>query len=153
MAEVGMSAARQDGEQDERDTARATADAERDEGMEQDISNFQIRVGRRIKRLREHCRLTQEELAHRAGFASHALIAQIEAGARVPTLYKAMRLAHQLGVSLDALVGGTEDGPEAGTPGGAPVMHVYGNSVVIGGVTADQVRQLVHEVLQEDARK
>jgi ribosome-binding protein aMBF1 (putative translation factor) len=142
-----MSAACQHGEQDERDTASTTAEAERAEVMEQETASFQVRVGRRIKRFREHSRLSQEELAHRAGFTSHALIAQIEAGTRVPTLYKAMRLAHQLGVSLDALVGGAEDGPESGHPGAAPVMHVYGNSVVIGGVTADQVRQIVHDAL------
>jgi transcriptional regulator with XRE-family HTH domain len=68
-------------------------------------STRSMRVGKQMKALREEARLTQDDLASRAQLASGALIAQYEAGTKMPSLDKSMDLAIQLGVSLSELVG------------------------------------------------
>jgi XRE family aerobic/anaerobic benzoate catabolism transcriptional regulator len=68
-------------------------------------------VGRRLRRLRQECDLTQRELAARAGLSSRFL-AQVEAGRGNIALTRLATLARGLGTSLEELV---RDLPQAGT--------------------------------------
>ncbi len=63
------------------------------------------RFGQQLKACRQQRRLTQMELAHRAG-VPQPLISDLEAGKREGvTLEMAWRLARELAVSLDQLAG------------------------------------------------
>jgi DNA-binding XRE family transcriptional regulator len=64
-----------------------------------------MRLGKNIKMLRDQHDMTQDALAGRVHFSSGAVIAAIEAGEKTPSLWKAMDMAIQLGVSLSELVG------------------------------------------------
>lgn len=61
--------------------------------------------------LRDEARLTQGELAERAGISKRS-VAAYESGEAQPTLSLAIRLADALGVSLDELAG--REAPERG---------------------------------------
>ena len=65
--------------------------------------------GRRVRRIREERRLSQQELAAKAG-TSYQTIWRIEAGKHAePGIYIARAIARALGVTLDYLVGMHED--------------------------------------------
>lgn len=60
-------------------------------------------IRNQIRRLRfEQGELTQEELARRCGVTRQTIIA-LEAGRYAPSLELAFRLAHALGVGIDAV--------------------------------------------------
>lgn len=62
----------------------------------------------RLKRLREQQGLLQKELAAKVG-VSRSTVASWENGHRVPELGTTEKLAHLFGVSLDYLLGRTDD--------------------------------------------
>lgn len=65
-----------------------------------------ISLGDRLKTLRESCGLNQTELARKAGL-TQAAISQIEDGKRVPSLQSLQKLASELGMTVDSLIGDT----------------------------------------------
>ncbi len=68
-------------------------------------------IGPRLKALREHRKLSVEELAERAG-CSAAMITALEAGDLIPSLTPLLRLARGLGIRLGTLLDDqSEDGP------------------------------------------
>ena len=60
-------------------------------------------VGENIKRLREGAGLTQQELADKVG-VGRTWIAQIERGAKCPSIVFSAELAQVLGCSIDELL-------------------------------------------------
>src|SRR4051812_27679336 len=66
-----------------------------------------------VRIARDRARLTQAELARRAG-VSRALVAAVEAGRHAPAVDAALRLAAALGSTAEALFGPAE--PERPTP-------------------------------------
>jgi transcriptional regulator with XRE-family HTH domain len=69
-------------------------------------------MGQRFQRLREEARMTQAELADRAGIPVGTL-RNWEQGIRVPRFDHAIQVAQALGVSLDVLAGLEEAPTEA----------------------------------------
>jgi transcriptional regulator with XRE-family HTH domain len=63
-----------------------------------------LRIGMKIKRLREKRGLTQELLAKKAGL-QRVSVGKIEAGMRSPTLESRKMLAKALGVKITELLG------------------------------------------------
>lgn len=63
-----------------------------------------INISASLKELREQHNMSQSELAHVIG-TSQALIANIEAGRKIPSLAITVQLADALLVPLDKLVG------------------------------------------------
>lgn len=61
-----------------------------------------IKLGKRLKAVREKKKFTQEELALEAGL-NRAYIGYIERGERNPTIFTMSRLARALGVKLFVL--------------------------------------------------
>ena len=57
-----------------------------------------------LRRLRLEKRLSQEELAERAGMASHSHISRLESGRKQPTLEMLFRLADALGAEAWEIV-------------------------------------------------
>jgi transcriptional regulator with XRE-family HTH domain len=68
------------------------------------------KFGSRIEKLREQQGLSQEQLAERVGIGRGS-ISHIENNRRTPSLPLAARLAKELGVTLDALLGTNEKVP------------------------------------------
>jgi transcriptional regulator with XRE-family HTH domain len=68
-------------------------------------------MGKRFHRLREQARLTQAELAERAGIPIGSL-RNWEQGLRLPRFDHAIRVAEALAVSLDVLAGRVEKADE-----------------------------------------
>lgn len=64
--------------------------------------NLAASLGPALKRHRELLRLSQEELAHRAGL-DRTYISGMERGRRNPTVGVLQRVANALGVDLDVL--------------------------------------------------
>jgi transcriptional regulator with XRE-family HTH domain len=62
------------------------------------------RVGANVRRIRKAQKLSQEELAHRAG-VDRTYISQIERAVKNPTVQSLDRIAVALGVPLAELVG------------------------------------------------
>jgi transcriptional regulator with XRE-family HTH domain len=60
--------------------------------------------GAKLRRLREHNRLTKTTLAQRIGLASHAHIVRLEAGQDRPSLDLVIRIASLFGVTTDYLL-------------------------------------------------
>ena len=77
------------------------------DGPEPERDAISRAFGARVRRLREHARLTLDELAGRSG-VSRAMLSKIERGERSPTLGVATRIAHAVDTSLSLLVGGQE---------------------------------------------
>lgn len=71
-----------------------------------------MRVGTRIRELREAQGLSQRDLAKAIGMA-RSLVGYVEAGTKVPTLTTVDAIAQALGVSLADLV--ADETPERGT--------------------------------------
>jgi transcriptional regulator with XRE-family HTH domain len=67
------------------------------------MTNFVSRVGHAIQRLRVERRLTQEELAAKAGI-TRGYLARLETGRHEPTLTTLQRLAKALRVSVVDLI-------------------------------------------------
>lgn len=80
-----------------------------EEGQRDEARERVMRFGRRVKALRQAHGLSQEQLAHRAGF-DRAAIGFIERGDREPGISKVVPLADALGVSVADLF--TEDAVE-----------------------------------------
>ncbi len=74
------------------------------------MTDLRGQVGARLKQLRQAQRLTQEQLAERAGL-SHKIIGQVERGRGNPTLTTLGALSDALGVSLADLLGLQTDRP------------------------------------------
>ncbi len=70
--------------------------------------SVQQRIGTRIRTLRNDLRLTQHELAERAG-TSATYLGQVERGTRDAGIGVLDRIAHALGIPLSALVGRQPD--------------------------------------------
>lgn len=70
-------------------------------------------IGPAVRKQRETIRLSQEELAERAGF-DRTYIGQVERGKRNPTVQTLQRIAHGLGLELDVLVATARDLAAAG---------------------------------------
>lgn len=68
------------------------------------VTDLRGRVGARIKQLRKAQRLTQEQLAERAGL-SDKFVGELERGKANPTLTTLAALSDALGVSLVDLLG------------------------------------------------
>ena len=67
-------------------------------------SDFYVRFGQEVKRLREQKQFTQEDLA-RAVPIDRGYLSEVEAGKRRISLYLAHQIAHALEKSLDDLLG------------------------------------------------
>ncbi len=80
-----------------------------------DIDQDDLRLGRRIKGLRQDAGLTLDDLAARSG-VSRAMISKIERGESSPTAALLNRLAAALGVPLSGLF------PHSAAPVGRPVL-------------------------------
>lgn len=121
-----------------------------------DESVWLAEVRRRLREMRVHRNLTQEQLAERAGLSLDA-VARIERGNRSPGLASCRRLARALGVSLTELVEPTRDDdvrapisgrlPDGSREVAVPVLgriHAgplhLANAHVEGWVSATQVR-------------
>lgn len=61
------------------------------------------RLAMRLKRLREDCELTQEQLAKRSG-VSHGYLARLEIGMHDPSMSTLVKLAKALKVTVAKLV-------------------------------------------------
>ena len=72
-----------------------------------DIDQDDLRLGRRIRGLRQDASLTLDELASRSG-VSRAMISKIERGAAMPTATVLGRLAAGLEVGLSRLLGAAQ---------------------------------------------
>ncbi len=68
------------------------------------MSQFEKKLGQRIKQLRQRMGITQEKLAKRLGIAAHATISQMEAGKRKITLAELKNLSEIFGVSIGSLL-------------------------------------------------
>jgi transcriptional regulator with XRE-family HTH domain len=76
--------------------------------------------GEKLKAAREAARLTQDQLAERAGIYIH-VVSKLERGAREPTWPTALKLAKALGVSVAAFEGEVlGDAPKLSRPRGRP---------------------------------
>ena len=74
------------------------------------VTDLRGRVGARVKQLRQARRLTQEQLAERAGL-SYKFIGEVERGRGNPTLTTLAALSDALGVVLVDLLGIDPDRP------------------------------------------
>ena len=74
------------------------------------MTDLRGQVGARVKQLRQARRLTQEQLAERAGL-SYKFIGEVERGRGNPTLTTLASLSEALGVSLIDLLGVDPDRP------------------------------------------
>lgn len=74
------------------------------------MTDLRGRVGARLKQLRQARRLTQEQLAERAGL-SYKFIGEVERGRGNPTLTTLSALSDALGVGLVELLGLEADRP------------------------------------------
>lgn len=74
------------------------------------MTDLRGRVGARLKQLRLARRLTQEQLAERAGL-SHKFIGEVERGRGNPTLTTLAKLSEALAVDLIDLLGLETTGP------------------------------------------
>ncbi len=68
-----------------------------------DMNDIRIKFGKHLRRIREDKKLTQEELADRAGM-HFTYIGQIERGLRNPSLINLHKLAKALKVSAGQLL-------------------------------------------------
>jgi transcriptional regulator with XRE-family HTH domain len=75
------------------------------------VTDLRGQVGARLKQLRQARRLTQEQLAERAGL-SYKFIGEVERGRGNPTLTTLAALSTALGVGLIDLLGVEPDRPK-----------------------------------------
>ena len=75
--------------------------------MEHDFTPNFGEIGRRVRRLREERRLTQEALAEAAG-VSVPYVSHIERGIKTPSLGTLLRLSAALDVTVDTLLRGNQ---------------------------------------------
>lgn len=68
-----------------------------------------MNVGERVKELREQRGMTQKLLAEKIG-VTPAVICQIERGTKVPNVIIAKMICDNLGVTVDYLTGGKNEG-------------------------------------------
>lgn len=81
---------------------------------------MQTILGARIKFLRQEAGLTQKQLAERLNMRDNT-ISQYEKGDRTPSVETQMNIAQLFGVSIDFLVGRTDDrSPRPERPSGSP---------------------------------
>lgn len=66
-----------------------------------------VALGQTVRRLRREAKLTQEELASRAGLSAN-YVGEIERGERNPSALALFSLARGLGVHPSTLLGGNE---------------------------------------------
>jgi len=78
------------------------------------VTDLRGRLGTRLKQLRRARRLTQEQLAERAGL-SYKFVGEIERGRGNPTLTTLAALSGALGVALSDLLGVELDRPRLST--------------------------------------
>lgn len=78
------------------------------------MKDLRGRLGTRLKQLRQARRLTQEQLAERAGL-SYKFVGEIERGRGNPTLTTLAALSEALGVALTDLLGVELDRPRLST--------------------------------------
>jgi transcriptional regulator with XRE-family HTH domain len=105
-----------------------------------------LRIGRRVRELREGKDLTTYELAKRSGI-HRPNISRIESGKHVPTLDTLMRLAQALGVSVAGLVAEAspvqayvrERGPRLRRSPKKQASEVYGGTRVREFLTEDRI--------------
>jgi transcriptional regulator with XRE-family HTH domain len=69
-------------------------------------------IGRQLQKLRQAAGISQPDLAQAAGIPVGTLRG-LEQGRRIPRLDTAGKLAHALGISLDALLGDGDKGAPA----------------------------------------
>lgn len=68
------------------------------------MSQFETKLGRRIRELRERTGITQEGLAKMLGMHAHATISQMETGKRKITLGELKKMSDIFGVSIQSLL-------------------------------------------------
>lgn len=88
-------------------------------------------LGARIKELRRHRKLTQEQLAEMAGL-DYKFISKIEVGRRSPSLETMESIANALEVEIKDLF---------------EFMHLQ-----LGGITAEGIREILAEMDEQTAR-
>lgn len=81
-------------------------------------------IGQRIKRLREHLKLSQAELAEKCGWEYQSRVGNYETGARKVSVEDAVVLASALSVSPGELLFGAPDNADFIMPGLRPVPVV-----------------------------
>jgi len=67
------------------------------------ISKFKVKFSGRLKEIRKEKKVSQEELAYKAGL-NFSYVGHLEAGTYSPTLYVVWKLSQALGVSLSEFV-------------------------------------------------
>lgn len=68
---------------------------------------FYAKIGKRVRALRERCKLSQEELARLAHVRKWTMH-RLETGKQGTDLWQACRIADALDVSVDELIGGKD---------------------------------------------
>lgn len=80
------------------------------------VSDVRVRLGQRLRELREDAGLSQQSLAQAAGDMSRAYVASLELGEKAASIQTIERLAKALKVPLTALVDFRGPKPKALTP-------------------------------------
>jgi transcriptional regulator with XRE-family HTH domain len=96
----------------------------------------------RLRHQRDLKKLTQEDLANRAGI-SLRLLQKYESGATEPSLGNVTKLARELEVSIDYLAGATED---AVAPGLSPIER-FVISLMRRGPLPKEIEAAINESL------
>lgn len=104
--------------------------------------------GARLRELREHKNLTQDELAGRVGI-SLRLLQKYESGDVDPSLDNATRLAEELDTSVDYLAGMAVD-PVPGSPANLSPIERLVITLMRRGKLSQQVEAALKEALDED---
>lgn len=103
-------------------------------------------TGKNLRMYREKAGLTQEELARLVRYSDKAMIAQIEAGVKSPSLEKAQDLAVQLGITLSQLVG--EVAPPTTVTNNANGDHQTVYQHVEGAMLSEEMEQSLSDSLK-----
>lgn len=96
---------------------------QRDGRPQQNAHTYSVNIGDRIRECRRRRELTQEQLAHRCGFASASRIGNYENGSRQPSIDAVTIIAKSLGVSASYLATGEQPRHEAREPPTAYTAH------------------------------
>ena len=112
------------------------------------MDTLAIRVGKRVRELRDRHRWTLEKLAGECGLAPES-ISRVERGRTRPSLRTLDRLASGLGVSLVDLLG-EDDVGQASADGISPeVRGIAGQLEGVSPATLDKAHRII-EILIED---
>jgi transcriptional regulator with XRE-family HTH domain len=111
--------------------------------IQKDLNPLAVRVGEKIRTLRKAKGMKQYTLASEAGYESRSTIAAIENGIILPSLDKAIEIAHILGVEVATLV---EEDPVEAVVKDLLAMRLLSWSETRCQTMAETLRQCVTEL-------